>query len=222
MQIKKGVEITAPKIKILTYGASSSGKTSLIKTIPKHFKTLVVSAENGLLSVKGHDFDYVVFEQKNIMKQASELYSFISKDKSYDVIFIDSLTEISNNLMLEISTNNKNKMQAFGELLKEMQLFIKAYRDIDKHVVMTCLDKVNIDEETGKKTITFNLQGSISQLLPSFFDEVFYLYNHQFLTRTKNEIIAKDRSNFLDEFETASLEIVFDKILGKGKEEKLL
>ena len=81
---------------MLIYGASGAGKTTSLKTAPG--KTLVVSMESGLLSIKDAD-NLTAIE----VKEASEIEEIAQLLENgtleYDTVCLDSITEMSEILL---------------------------------------------------------------------------------------------------------------------------
>lgn len=231
MLIKKTSTIHNNTIKMLIYGPSGSGKTTLVKTLD-HDKTLIISGESGLLSVKDANidvFDLTVNDKNEIMPSSERLtnighiYNFLLTDKKYNNIFIDSISEISQ-IILDASEKKypdpKNSLQKWGEISKLTTNVVTKFRDLQKNVVFTCLSKVEKDEN-NKRFQDFSLYGSIGSKLPQYFDEVFFLHSYKndegkitrkLQTQNDNVVLSKDRSGKLDLFEEPNLNFIINKI----------
>ena len=150
---------------------------------------------------------------------------------------MDSLTEISQNMLealQEIYPDTKDNWTLWGDYGKKARALIKNFRDLPYYnVVMTALDKEEKDENQ-RRYIKVDMQGKIGTQLPAFFDEVFYMGIKQkedgttsryLLTQPYENIIAKDRSGKLNQYEPPNLQAIVDKIRpqpqtpkqGKGK-----
>ena len=61
-------DVSISGVKLLVYGAAGAGKTYLIKTLPD---PIILSAEAGLLSLKGSDLSYFAIESMSDLSRAS-------------------------------------------------------------------------------------------------------------------------------------------------------
>jgi phage nucleotide-binding protein len=99
--------------KILVYGISGAGKTSLAKTAPG--KVLVISAEAGLLSIKDAS-NIKIIE----VTEAAELMQILklleSGEWDFDTVCLDSISEISELLLQQEKARHKDPRKAYGEV----------------------------------------------------------------------------------------------------------
>lgn len=223
--IKNTKDIKQKKLKIISWGGTGTGKTYALRTLPKYINPFIVEAEGGLLSVtQGENprtFDYYEMKKENVLQQCTELLKFIVADTKYNLIFVDSITEIFDNILLEIKPRHTSKenFKMWGEYKDVVTLFAKTFRDIDKHVIFTCGEKVEYNKDEIK-SFDLLLQGSISDNIAYYFDEVFYNFvnnqgKHKMLTQKQNNVLAKDRSGQLAIYEDPDYSVIFEKILGK-------
>lgn len=238
-------------IKIVVAGEAGNGKTSLAKTLQAGLgeKVLVISAEAGLLSLRNSDIDFVELQQEwseekkamievpktSRVRRLADILSWIKEDvqiKKYRWIFIDSLTEIQQNVLewlesLEDFQGPKNTIKKYGELTTQMMTISKMFRDLPSYnVVFTSLVKMDADSD-GISKMKVAMIGSFADRLPALFDEILYLgvtpdkdehgINIRKLLTTKTDKIdfPKDRSGCLDPIEPADLSHIVKKILAK-------
>jgi SpoVK/Ycf46/Vps4 family AAA+-type ATPase len=230
-------------LKILIFGEPGAGKTTLAGTI--YEPTLIISAEAGLLSLSGKKIDVIdislddngaVIPKEKRIARLGEAYKYLLESetqKKYKWVFIDSLTEISQNLVEQLQQefpDRKDSLVLYGENAKRMRSLIKTFRDLPMYnVVFTALSSIEKDENAQRFT-TVNVVGRISEALPAYFDEVFYLAATQtpegeikriLVTNKTDKIVCKDRSGKLDKFESPDLGAIAAKIKGiKTKENK--
>lgn len=237
MLIKKTNDVTHASIKMLVYGESGAGKTYLASTINEPI--LIISAEAGLLSLKDFkidsvdlsidDNDMLIPKEKRIERLVA-VYKYLllpETIKKYRWIYLDSLTEISQNLIESLYLEFPERSQTlamYGENSKKLISIIKSFRDINHYnVVMTALSSLDKDDIGGRHMLP-SVVGKVSEKLASYFDEVFYLYiqkdekgnlSRKLLCNKTDRIIAKDRSGSLNVIEEPNLQKITDKIRGK-------
>ena len=222
MIIKKSNQIVASNINALIYGESGTGKTTLASTLGD--KTLIVSLESGLLSLKDHDIDYVEIEGKTGVEKITHFRQVLLEiaKSDYQNIFIDSLTEIAQ-AFVELAKHeypdDRQTMKMWGFYNECITKLIKYTRDMNKNIFYTALAKVDKDE-AGRRFILPDMAGSIASKSPAFFDFVFHLMvfekdgekKRALLTEKKNGCICKVRSGKLDEYEVAHLGNIINKV----------
>lgn len=219
------------KIKMLVYGEPGNGKTSLAATIKE--RVLIISAEAGLLCLAGREIDSIdistddngvmIPEEKRIAR-LGEVYTYLisqeCRDK-YDWIFIDSLTEISQNLVKQLNAefpDRKDSLVLYGENAKRMRSLIKSFRDLPYYnVIFTALSSVEKDEN-NQRFLGIDMVGKLAASVPAFMDEVFYLHKgaeeRSLITCGSEKLVVKDRSGKLNKQEPADLQLIINKIRG--------
>lgn len=220
--IKSSKDLHSDTIKCLVYGDSGMGKTFLSSTL-EHNKTLIVSAESGLLSI--NDFSIDVLEVKK-WSDITEIFKFINSDKGakYDNIFIDSLTELSNMLANNLESlpeykPSNMKLKMWGDYNNRFSAFIRRFRDLDKNVIFTALSE-DINDNGSILRTPFIKGNATQKILMSFFDEVFHLkidpikQKRILQVQPTSQISAKDRSGKLESEEEPNLTEIFNKIRG--------
>lgn len=238
MLIKSTKEYDAHFLKGLIFGPAGHGKTTTAKTLYPEFKTLVVSAESGLLPLAGSPIDFVditrdqngalIQDKRARLDRLMEVYKFLLTDKKYDAVFVDSLSELSTTMVESLQRefpDRKDSLVLWGENVKRMRALIKCFRDLpNKHVFMSCLSEIEKDD-VGKRFVTVDMAGKISKEVAAFFDLVLYLNvdetgKRTFITQPTPQIICKDRSGLLNPIEEPDLSVIINKIIVKQKEGK--
>lgn len=233
MKVQNTKQVEGAKLKALIGGYSGAGKTTLAGTVDG--KCLVISAESGLLSIAGKDVDFIDISRDdngNVLKEANErvkrlgeVFTWLHEGQKYNAVFLDSLSEMGELLVEKLQKDFPDRKDSFpmwGEYSKMMRSIVKKFRDLPYHVFMTCIIEPDKDQN-GKRYMSFDIPGKISEKLPQYFDEVFYIMANEDGTRklhtkaTDTLRHAKDRSNKLDPVEEPDLGNIVRKILG-GKE----
>lgn len=232
------------KIKCLIGGPSGAGKTTLSGTIDG--KTLVISAESGLMSVAHKELDYIDLSRDDAgnvltdpamrIKRLEEIFKYLhlgcpGEDGKatwrYKNVFLDSLTEVSEVLVQKYQKefpDRKDTFPMWGEYGKAMRAIVKNFRDLPYNVYMSAITEFDKDDN-NKRFLSFCVSGSISNKLPQYFDEVFVLHVNaegvrSLITRATDTLIhCKDRSGRLAPQEPADLGAIARKILVLPKEE---
>jgi len=213
-------------IKILVHGPAGAGKTRLCATAPDHEKTIIISAEAGLLSIRDTDITVAVVKTIDDMREA--LAYLQSEDgKHYTWICIDSLSEIAEQCLAHEKATNTNGQRAYGEMADTMFKLIRAFRDLpNRNVIMTAKTERINDE--GRLIWGPMLPGKqLSQGIAYLFDLVLAMRSERaddgqirrFLqTANDGYYEAKDRSGALNAAEPPNLETIAKKILAHDKE----
>lgn len=214
MEIKKTNSKEDLRITALIYGKSGSGKTTLASTLKD--KTLILSAESGLLSLHDFDIDYVTIDS---MAKLGETLTALEKGTEYKNIYVDSITEIGQVLVAELQKKYPDRKDSFplwGDYNTYIRRIIKRLRDLAPYnVFITALDKVDTDELNNRFVVP-DLNGKVATQLVQFFDEVFYVVvdkdgARSLLTGGHDKIIVKDRSGKLERFEEMNLQTIKEK-----------
>lgn len=221
INLKKTGGLTADGVKLLVYGASGAGKTSLIPTLPN---PIVLSAEGGLLSIQDADVPYIEIANMDDLREAYEWCCNSAEAAQYQTIALDSLSEVAEVVLQHELKKNKDGRAAYGELNTTMQELIRAFRDLPgKHVYMSAkLEKSQ--DEMGKLLYNPSMPGkSLTQGLPYFFDEVLALRverdaenntQRALMCDSDGVWMAKDRSGKLEGWEAPDLGAIIAKIGG--------
>ncbi len=208
-------------VKILLYGDAGFGKTRAAATAPR---PVIVSAESGLLSLAGYDLPVVVVRSVNDFNEVYRWVTESAEAKGFDTVYIDSLSEIAEQVLSNAKAQVKDPRQAYGELIEKTMMSIRAFRDLPgKHVIMTAKMERIKDDMTGSVMYQCSMPGTkLGPQIPYLFDEVFRLgigktpegVDYRFFqTQPDLQYAAKDRSGRLDPIERPDFTFVINKIL---------
>lgn len=217
--------VTFNGVKCCVYGKSGVGKTKLLSTAPR---PIILSAEQGLLSLRQYDIPVLLIETVQDLVDALDWLenpNNVGPDgHRFETVGLDSISEMAEVVLANAKQMVKDPRQAYGELIDKMWMTIKAYRDlIGYNVVMLAKEQPILDAATGIVLRGPMMPGKVVPVgMPYLFDEVFALrigqtgdVKYRFLqTQPDLQYDAKDRSGALDEIEKPDLTHIFNKIRG--------
>jgi hypothetical protein len=207
--------------KLLVYGQAGAGKTYATQTMPGN--VLVISAEAGLLSIK--DAPNVSAIEVSNYDDLREVYSALkSGELVYDSVCLDSVSEISEILLVHEKGRNKDGRMAYQNVAEAVTSLMRSFRDLDMHVLFLCKEGKDNNDGVfffGPKMASKPLGDSITY----FFDEVLALRilddqdddgnpiaARWLQTRIGQGYTAKDRSGKLEPFEKPDLTALIAKL----------
>lgn len=219
-RIKKPAQLSVDTgLKVLVYGAAGAGKTTLCTTTGDQSKTLIISAEAGLLSIRDAVCDAIPVSG---LQDLRDVLTHLQKgEHNYTWICLDSISEIAEVVLEAELGRNKDPRAAYGEMSTRLTALIKTFRDLPYNVVMSCKGKQVEDE--GRQVWQPSLPGKqLADGLPYLFDEVFCLVASEregvvkraLRTVADGKYTAKDRSGRLEAWEKPDLGEIYKKIHG--------
>lgn len=225
MQITNTKDITTQHVKILVHGPSGSGKTRLCGTTGGN--PIILSAEAGLLSLRGQDIDVIEIKSLDDLRAA---YSFLATDNVYDWVCLDSISEIAEQVLSFEKSNTKDGRMAYGEMNEKVIALVKSFRDLPKNVYICAKQGQIKDEVTGGVIVGADAPGkTIGPALPYLFDIVLALHvwktpdgkiERALQTQRDGQYDAKDRSGALDFIERPDLNFIYNKIMNLTNQPK--
>lgn len=219
IKIKKTSEVKLDGVKSIIYGPAGVGKTVLCSTAPK---PIIISAEQGLLSLADKDVDFVEVKKIAEVQQAYDYFTK-SNDHDYQTICVDSLSEIGEVVLAEFKKNEKDGRQAYMKLATALNAMVRNFRDIKgKNIVFTAKVRTIEDEDTGITSYVPSMPGRVMpDALPYLVDVVLPMRiggkkgdQYRYLQAGMDiRWVSKDRSGKLDAKEKPNLTALFDKII---------
>jgi hypothetical protein len=208
-------------VKMVVYGQSGAGKTSLIPTLPN---PIILSAEGGLLSIQDAQLPYIEISSMADLGEAFLWASQSDEAKQFDTIALDSISEIGEVVLSYEKKENKDARAAYGALSEHMTDAIRSFRDLPGKNVYFSAKLEKSADEMGKITYNPSMPGkSLTQGLPYFFDLILALrlerdaegnVQRALQCRDDGAWLAKDRSGKLDHWEAPDLGAIIRKIGG--------
>ena len=207
--------------KLLIYGQAGAGKTFSTQSMPGN--VLVISAEAGLLSIK--DAPNVSAIEVSSIDDLREVYEALnSGELSFDSVCLDSVSEISEILLVHEKTKNKDGRMAYQNVSEAVTSLMRSFRDLDMHVLFLCKE----GKENNDGIFLFGPKMAskpLGEAITYFFDEVLALRVYDDVDENGDSVIkralqtrihggytAKDRSGKLDKFEEPNLTALIEKL----------
>ena len=151
----------------------------------KDFRTLFISAEGWLASIRKwqpnwwtkevstKDPEVLQITKAEQIKELRKPWVLEKLSEPYDVIIIDSLTEISDNLRRDLKWEKRFlDMQSWWVLADELKDVVIQIRDLNKHVVVICQETYEKDKDWGIIKYIPNVDWSLKSKLSYYFDVV--------------------------------------------------
>lgn len=201
IKIQNTSEIEFDAVKCVVYGGAGIGKTRLCATAPK---PLIISAEEGLLSLSDVNVDFI---EINTLKDLDDAYNYVKKLPAgkYETIGLDSLSEIAETLLQEILPDFKDPRQAYAKLAQSMIPMLKKFRDLKGYNTIFTVKEDDILDEDGTfiKTDLLMPGKQLNKHIPYLVDELFHMQVDRkgtpyLQTKPSRKSFAKDRSGALD------------------------
>lgn len=195
LKIKNTKDVVKDGVKCIIYGSAGIGKTTQLGTLKG--KSLILSAESGLLVLKDKDMDIIDIDSIDALGQA--YLALKNGDLQYDNICIDSLSEIGDMLVTELENDDyygdpSNTFPKWAEYSKRMTKIVKMFRDLKGfNVIFTALAEPT--ESNGSIVYLPMIPAKkVQARLVSLFDEVmYYAYD-----KDSNRVIHTVGSNIFE------------------------
>ncbi len=182
--------------KILVYGDSGIGKTSLALTVPD---PLVIDTEKGTLSLMGSK---VNIAQVVSLSQMKKVYEFLRRDaekedRHFQTIFLDSGTEFQRRMLsdyMQKSGSLAPDWDTYEYILEQTRRLIRLLKDLPYHFIVTALPIQKKVE--GEEKLMPDFIGKIAREIGAIFDFVFYYTLLEDETGEKKRVLCTQPSNY--------------------------
>lgn len=215
------------------YGREGSGKTTALAkmvNIRPTGKVLIVNAEGGVKKIalrkRGVDVDRIVtwpppnkpITHKGLIQVCNRIASDLADDpNSWIGVGLDSATEIVQAILMAVqekrvsAIKNSGKpvdenhvdIADYGDMSKMFRDVLRKFRDLPCHVVITALERRDVDKDTGKPQYGPAVTPGLQADLLGYVDFVLMLKAadedgpFRALTRANSRYRAKDRFDVL-------------------------
>lgn len=219
INLKKTGALSGSGVKMVVYGPSGGGKTTLIKTLPE---PIVLSAEGGLLSIQDANIPYIEIKSMEDIHEAYRWLTGSAESSSFQSVALDSISEVAEVVLNAEKKATKDPRQAYGAMQEQMSDIIRSFRDLPNRNVYMSAKLEKSQDEMGRMLYNPAMPGkALTQGLPYFFDEVLALRversedgvtQRALMTQSDGLWQAKDRSGRLDAWEKPDLGDIIKKI----------
>jgi phage nucleotide-binding protein len=221
MEIKKVSETVTGHGNFILYGPSGVGKTYSATTLPG--KTLILSAEKGLRTLVELVPDMDVADI-NCIAEMREAHTFLKTSSDYQMVFIDSLSELGEMALNEAKATTKDGRQAYMLMADTIAAMIIAFNSLPMTVIFTAQEERIASELMGQVDYLYapSIPGkSFMAKVPYKLDFVFCLRSRingegvierTFQTGPNGDYLAKARSQRLETFESPDWGNIFKKL----------
>jgi hypothetical protein len=230
-------EAKSTYINALLYGEPGTGKTRSAITLPHgEDKTVIIAAEPGLKTLRGHNIEVWEIEGWNDFDEAMNHLRENKAKLKFENIFIDSLSEITkicaDHILKErvdiyqarkMNTKtmfaDQRTLEDYGISKGRIDRLCRGFRSLPYNVFFTCHAHRDKDERTGIiKTMPLVSPSSLAEDLPGLFDHVILAKTdvvegqQQFWWEHYNSQsqMGKDRSGLIPPKTDPDWEIVFN------------
>lgn len=209
------VKLGKPKIKALIYGDPGVGKTVLAATSnghPEMANALVANIDDGLISIASRKG--LLEARIKSVEELEELQGMAARNApefgGVQTIIIDSGTELYEETLRQIALRefkkknrtdrDKNQIEDYGEATSKLNRVFRWCRDLDYHVIMTALAKVDRKPvDTRKKSkhdapvlrVAPKFSEKLGTAIMACFDYVWYMYADEKKTEDKSTEIVR-------------------------------
>tara|TARA_R100001510_G_C7654748_1_gene213551 strand:- start:834 stop:1529 length:696 start_codon:yes stop_codon:yes gene_type:complete len=181
--LNAGKQKAKTHIKCLVYGDSGAGKSFLAVTAPKPL--VLLTEPNGQTSIMHSNPNADLLHISSVKLLGDVLNSITNEPAQwaqYDTIVIDSLTEVQRLCKDDLTNKGRHpmKLQDWGKLADYMRRFIRALRQVPKHIVCLALLETTFEEGSGTRHLRPAFDGKkTSGEIAQFFNFVGFLYPAQ-------------------------------------------
>lgn len=203
-------------VKSVVFGPPGKGKTPILDTAPR---PVLCAIEPGLLSMRNSNTMTAMCDTPAKIDDFFQWLFNSPEARQYDTVGIDSISEMSYRYLVIGKGKHKDGRKAYGEMAEKVFTHLSnLYYMREKHVYL--IGKQTFDD-AGKRIPQFEGQ-DLRTKVPHMYDEILHLDKANipgvgevvaFRTKDAFDILARDRSGKLNEFEQPHLGNLFNKIL---------
>ena len=230
-QIHPAADATRQFLNLLIFGPPGAGKTYLSGSAARAgFRVLVLDTESGTMTIRDTSADVLTIDSTKTLRAAyTEIkHALDAGSFAYDLVVLDSLTEIQKLHVDELSDGGKRPLaiKQWGDVITTTRRTVRAFRDLPVHAMILALSK-EITDDGGNGETTVRVRpavhgSSLPHELGGFFDIVGYAGirngEHVIAFQGSDRVMAKDRSQTLDAIEPNDFGRIHGKVFGTWTE----
>lgn len=206
-------------VKSLVYGPPGTGKTPIINTAPR---PVLMVVEPGMLSMRDSNVPAFEAYTYNGISEFTQWLFNSAETRNFDTVGIDSISQMAEIILTAKLAVNKDGRKAYGEMSREVMTIVNGlYFLPQKHVYL-------IAKETHIEMAGTNIRRpyfpgqDLNVKVPHLYDIIMRLapaivlpgQTHiAFQTRGSFDIMARDRSGRLADYEPLNLTALFTKAM---------
>lgn len=206
-------------VKSLVYGPPGVGKTPLINTAPRPVLCVV---EPGMLSMRNSNVPtWPAFTPEAIDEFFNWLFGS-AEVRNFDTVCLDSVSQMAEIVLTQELNRNRDGRKAYGEMSRRIMKNINGlYFMPQKHTYLVCKQTFTEVQGTSKLRPFFPGQ-DLNVKIPHLYDAILHCaitaipnvgQVKAFRTKDAHDIMARDRSGNLAEFEPCDLAALFNKAM---------
>lgn len=203
-------------VKTVVYGPPGSGKTPIFATAPR---PVLCATEPGLLSLKKYNIPTWGAFNAVAIEEFFAWFMTSAEARNFDTVGIDSGSQLAEIILEDERPKHKDGRKLYGAMsLRAMKYFDALFFMPQKHVYIICKE-TTVD---GRKRPYFPGQ-DLNVKVPHRYDEILHCSLTQiatspvpvkaFRTRETFDIMARDRTDQLNELEPCDLTALFQKCM---------
>jgi len=206
-------------VKSVIYGAAGSGKTPTLNSAPR---PMLIITEPGMLSMRQSNIPTIpAFTGDEIEDRFKWLFTS-AETKNFDTVGIDSVSQMAEIFLTEALKKNKDSRKAYGDMSRAvMDKLTGLYFLQNKHTYLICKEQ-KLDDNGIMMKRPYVPGQDLPVKLPHLFDAILHLAKvpipgvgeqKAFRCIASRDVMARDRSSTLNEFEPPIFSEIVRKIM---------
>lgn len=206
-------------VKSLVHGMPGSGKTPAFNTAPR---PILLAVEPGMLSMRNSNIPTFEAYTAEKVDEFFKWWQFSKEPAQFDTLGIDSVSQMAELFVARAEKKNSHGLKAYGVMSDEVMYYMNfLYFQPNKHLYL--IAKQGFEEVQGVRQARPSFPGQdLNKKIPHLFDVIMCLgmfnipgagQHKAFRCAPSMDMMARDRSGKLGEFEPADLNAIFNKAM---------